>query len=151
VVLALFIFTVAAALLVTQDTKHFTLKGDAAANNTLLDEFSTINEVSSGNQVAVGSAPAPSAATLTRLRQVPGVQGIVEFRADPRLQVQGSPGRAGVVRPARERPGHRPVSGGSCHGGRPRSTRGISATPTSSASRSTARPANDLPVTRRQS
>jgi hypothetical protein len=44
VVLALFIFTVAAALLATQDTKHFTLKGDAAANNTLLDEFSTVNE-----------------------------------------------------------------------------------------------------------
>jgi len=91
-VLALFIFTVAAALLATQDTKHFTLSGDAAANNTLLDEFSTVNETSSGNQVAVGSVPAPSAATLTRLRQVSGVQGVVEFRADPRLQVQDSPG-----------------------------------------------------------
>jgi hypothetical protein len=44
VALALFIFTVAAAPLATQDAKHFTLKGDAAANNTLLDEFSTVNE-----------------------------------------------------------------------------------------------------------
>ena len=91
-VLALFIFTVAAALLATQDTKHFTLNGDAAANNTVVDQFSTVNEVSSGNQVAVGSVSAPSAATLARLRQISGVQGIVEFRADPRLQVQGSPG-----------------------------------------------------------
>ena len=92
VVLALFIFTVAAALLATQDTKHFTLKGDAAANNTLLDEFSTVNEVSPGNQVAVGSVPPPAATALARLRRISGVQGIVEFRADPRLQVQGSPG-----------------------------------------------------------
>jgi hypothetical protein len=29
---------------------------------------------------------------LARLRRISGVQGIVEFRADPRLQVQGSPG-----------------------------------------------------------
>ena len=92
VVLALFIFTVAAALLATQNTKHFTLKGDAAANNTLLDEFSTVNEVSPGNQVAVGSVPPPAATALARLRRISGVQGIVEFRADPRLQVQGSPG-----------------------------------------------------------
>ena len=92
VVLALFIFTVAAPLLATQDTKHFTLKGDAAANNTLLDEFSTVNEVNPGNQVAVGSVPPPAATALARLRRISGVQGIVEFRADPRLQVQGSPG-----------------------------------------------------------
>ena len=43
-VLALFIFTVAAALLAAQDTRHFTLKGGAAASNTLLDEFSTVSE-----------------------------------------------------------------------------------------------------------
>ena len=85
-VLALFIFTVAAALLATQDTKHFTLKGDAAANNTLLDEFSTVNEVSPGNQVAVGSVPPPAATALARLRRISGVQGIVEFRADPRCR-----------------------------------------------------------------
>jgi hypothetical protein len=90
-VLALFIFTVAAALLATQDTKHYVSIGGTAADNVLLDQFSGITVVGSGHQVAVGSAPAPSAAVLTRLRQISGVQGIVEFRADPGLQVQDTP------------------------------------------------------------
>ena len=97
-VLALFIFTVAAALLATQNTEPPFVADGAAANNILVDQFSNITEVSSGNQVAVGSAPPPSAAVLARLRQISGVQGIVEFRADPgltitstQLQVQGFP------------------------------------------------------------
>jgi hypothetical protein len=97
-VLALFIFTVAAALLATQNTEPPFVADGAAANNILVDQFSNITEVSSGNQVAVGSAPPPSAAVLARLRQIPGVQGIVEVRADPgltitstQLQVQGFP------------------------------------------------------------
>jgi hypothetical protein len=36
--------------------------------------------------------PPPAATALARLRRISGVQGIVGFRADPRLQVQGSPG-----------------------------------------------------------
>ena len=91
-VLALFIFTVAAALIATQDTKHVAPTDGAAANNTLIDQFSNLN------LSTVGSAPPPSAAVLTRLRQIPGVQGVVEFRADPRLtitnpqlQIQGFP------------------------------------------------------------
>jgi hypothetical protein len=36
--------------------------------------------------------PPPAVTALARLRRISGVQGIVEFRADPRLQVQGSPG-----------------------------------------------------------
>jgi hypothetical protein len=97
-VLALFIFTVAATLLATQNTEPPFVADGAAANNILVDQFSNITEVSSGNQVAVGSAPPPSAAVLARLRQIPGVQGIVEVRADPgltitstQLQVQGFP------------------------------------------------------------
>jgi hypothetical protein len=90
-VLTLFIFTVAATLLATQDTKHYRLDDGAAASNTLVDQFSNITEVSSGQQVAVGSAPPPSATVLTRLRQISGVQGIVELRASPQLQVQGFP------------------------------------------------------------
>ena len=97
-VLALFIFTVAATLLATQDTEHYWSYGGGAANNILVDQFSNITEVSAGNQVAVGSAPPPSAAVLARLRQISGVQGIVEVRADPgltitssQLQVQGFP------------------------------------------------------------
>ena len=89
-VLALFIFTVAAALLATQDTKRFTVNGDTAANNAVVDQFFVISEVSAGQQVAVGSAPPPSATALRQLRQIPGVQGIVEFRAEPRLLVQGA-------------------------------------------------------------
>jgi hypothetical protein len=90
-VLALFIFTVAAALLATQDTKRLPSYDGAAANNVLVDQFSNIAEVSSGNQVAVGSAPPPSATVLTGLRQISGVLGIAEVRADPRLQIQGFP------------------------------------------------------------
>jgi hypothetical protein len=100
-VLALFIFTVAATLLATQNTKPPFVADGPAANNILVDQFTNITEVSSpaaprsgvhtfssdANQVAVGSAPAPSAAALTRLRQIPGIQGIVEFRADPGLSV----------------------------------------------------------------
>ena len=99
-VLALFIFTVAATLLATQDTKSSPSFEGAPANNVLVDQFSNITEISSGHQVAAGSAPAPAAAVLTRLRQISGVGGIVEFRADPGLsmtsaQLQGFP--AGVA------------------------------------------------------
>jgi hypothetical protein len=102
-VLALFIFTVAATVLATQDTKpQFSYGGGPAASNSIVDQFSSINEVSPGDQVAVGSAPPPSAAALTRLREVSGVGGIVEVRADPglsitstRLRVSGVP--AGLV------------------------------------------------------
>jgi hypothetical protein len=97
-VLALFIFTVAAALLATQNTQPPFVADGAGANNILVDQFSNITVVSSGNQVAVGSASPPSAAVLARLRQISGVQGIVETRADPgltitnpQLQVQGFP------------------------------------------------------------
>ena len=90
-VLALFIFTVAATLIATQDTKQYWSYDSGASNNTLVDQFSNITEVSSGNQIAAGSALPPSAAVLARLRQIPGVQGIVEVRAHPGLQVQGFP------------------------------------------------------------
>jgi FtsX-like permease family protein len=89
-VLALFIFTVAAALLATQDTKRNSSFDGGAGNHTLVDQFSGITEVRSGHQVAVGSAPPPSAAVLARLRQIPGVRGIVAFRADPRLTITSS-------------------------------------------------------------
>ena len=52
----------------------------AADQATLVDQFSNITEVSSGQQLAVGSAPPPSATVLTRLRQISGVQGIVEVQ-----------------------------------------------------------------------
>jgi hypothetical protein len=92
-VLALFIFTVAATLIATQDTKHVAPTDGAAASNTLIDQFSNSN-----GESAAGSAPPPPATVLTRLRHIPGVQGVVEFRADPgltitnpQLQIQGFP------------------------------------------------------------
>ncbi len=84
-VLALFIFTVTAALLATQNTKPPIEPDGAAANHILADQLSNIIYANSGQDVAVGSAPPPSATVLTRLRQIPGVRGIVEFRADPGL------------------------------------------------------------------
>ena len=93
-VLALFIFTVAAALIATQDTKKVTPVDGATAGNTLIDQFVTITDGGS----ATGSAPPPPATVLTRLRKIPGVQGIVEFQADPgltitnpQLRIQGFP------------------------------------------------------------
>ena len=49
------------------------------------------NHATSGYQLAAGSAPPTSATVLTRLRQISGVQGIVELRASPQLQIQGFP------------------------------------------------------------
>jgi hypothetical protein len=92
-VLALFIFTVAAALIATQDTKHVAPADGAAASSTLIDQFSNLNGGS-----AAGSAPPPPATVLTRLRHIPGVQDVVEFRVapgltitNPQLQIQGFP------------------------------------------------------------
>ena len=126
-VLALFIITVAATLIATQNTKPPFVADGAAANNILIDQFSNITQVSSGQQFTVGSAPPPSAAVLTRLRQISGVRAIVEVRADPGLTHHqlaaadpGLPGRGGVVRPARERPWPRPLPGGGGSGQGPR-------------------------------
>ncbi len=95
-VLALFIFTVAAALIATQDTKHVAPTDGAAASSTLIDQFSNLN-----GGAAAGSAPPPPATVLTRLRHIPGVQAVVEFRVapgltitNPQLQIQGFPAAA---------------------------------------------------------
>jgi cell division protein FtsX len=82
-VLALFIFTVAVALITTQNTQRYQPVDGAAASNTMVDQFST----SLGNGSETGSEPAPAATVLTRLRQIGGVGGAVEFRAEPRLSV----------------------------------------------------------------
>ncbi len=89
-VLALFIFTVAATLLATQNAKAPFAPDGAAASNILADQFSNIGYASSGQDVAAGSVPPPSATVLTRLRQISGVRGIVEVRADPGLTISSS-------------------------------------------------------------
>jgi hypothetical protein len=82
-VLALFVFTVTAALVATKDTKSVPPNAGTAASNVLADQFSA----SPGLGTRAGSEPAPSATVLTRLRQIPGVQGIAEFRALPGLTI----------------------------------------------------------------
>jgi hypothetical protein len=89
-VLALFIFTVSAALLATQNTKAPIEPDGAAVGNILADQLSNIIYANSGQDAAVGSAPPPSATVLTRLRQISGVQAIVEVRADPGLTITSS-------------------------------------------------------------
>ena len=78
-VLALFIFTVTAVLIATQDTERVT-HYNAAASNTLIDQFS--NRSQGSIPTVAGSTPPPPGAVLTRLRQIPGVERIVEFHTD---------------------------------------------------------------------
>jgi hypothetical protein len=82
-VLALFVFTVTAALIATKNTRTFPPVAGPAASNVLADQFSA----SPDSGATAGSEPAPSATVLTRLRQIPGVQGIAEFRALPGLTI----------------------------------------------------------------
>jgi hypothetical protein len=83
-VLALFIVTVAAALIATQHAKHTERPSslyNAAARNTLVDQFS--NGSHGVIPSVAGSTPPPPRAVLTRLRHLPGVQAVVEFHTDP--------------------------------------------------------------------
>jgi hypothetical protein len=86
-ILALFVFTVAAALLATSDTERVGPIDGAAANNTMVDQFSNLVQVRQGRLMAAGSVPPPSATALTRLQQIAGVRGVAEFRTDPGLTI----------------------------------------------------------------
>ena len=81
-VLALFVTTVAVALITTENVKRPDSAGGPAATNVLADQFIYDRpSLSSGH----ASVPAPSATVLARLRGIRGVQGIVEVRAYPGL------------------------------------------------------------------
>ncbi len=92
-VLALFITTVAVVAITTQNAKDLTRWGSAAEANVLT------NQVSASNQVAGNSAPgtsmgtarpgpaAPAAPLTAQLSGIPGVQGVLVVRADPRLTI----------------------------------------------------------------
>jgi hypothetical protein len=81
-VLALFVTTVAVALITTENVKRPGSVGGAAATNVLTDQFIYGQGPGSSNPA---SAPTLPASMLARLRGIHGVQGIVEVRADPGL------------------------------------------------------------------
>ena len=94
-VLALFITTVAVAVITTQNTKRSGPLDGASASNVLVDQFtlgtSTSHRSGGSSQAGsvagsrLGSAPAPPAEVLAQLRRISGVQGIAELRVDPGL------------------------------------------------------------------
>jgi hypothetical protein len=90
-VLALFITTVAVALISTQDTKRSGPVDGGQASNVLVDQFALgiLSEHAGGmlSGHTVGEAAAPPAASLARLRRIGGVQGILEFRVEPGLTI----------------------------------------------------------------
>jgi len=81
-VLALFITTVAIALITTQDTKGAQPVDGPAAGNVLADQFS--------NDPGPGTAPTPSAALADRLRSVGGVQGVLAVHQAGGLVIPGT-------------------------------------------------------------
>jgi hypothetical protein len=82
-VLALFVTTVAVALMTTQNAKRSGSIGGPAAASVLTDQFILGHGTSADS--GPPSAPAPSTAVLARLDRISGVQGIVELRAVPGL------------------------------------------------------------------
>ncbi len=95
-VLALFITTVAVVAITTQNAKDLTRWGSAAEANVLTDQVSASNQashvVSPGTKegAAVPGSAAPAAPLTTQLRGIPGVQGVLVVRADPRLTIPGT-------------------------------------------------------------
>jgi len=87
-VLALFITTVAVALITTQNAKRPGSVAGPAAANVLAEQFILGRPgpaLGHHKAQAFGSAPAPPAALLPRLGGIKGVLGLLEVRADPGL------------------------------------------------------------------
>ncbi|HEX6526140.1 MAG TPA: FtsX-like permease family protein [Streptosporangiaceae bacterium] len=78
-VLALFITTVAVALITTQNTTRSAPLDGPAAANVLADPFREDSRTP--------TMPAPSAALLSRLRGIDGVQGVLAIYAQPGLSI----------------------------------------------------------------
>jgi hypothetical protein len=91
-VLALFITTVAVVGITTQDAKDFTRWASPAAAAVVTDQLAASGMFVSGQEPAKsGAGPAAPATPLAaRLRGIPGVQGVVVVRADPRLTIPGT-------------------------------------------------------------
>ena len=91
-VLALFITTVAVVSITTQDAKDITTSATPAAAAVVTDQLAASGMFTSSQEPAKsGAGPAAPAALLAaRLRGIPGVQGVVVVRADPRLTIPGT-------------------------------------------------------------
>ena len=91
-VLALFVTTVAVVSITTQDAKDFTRFASPAAAAVVTDQLSASGDFTSAQEpAAAGAGPAAPAVPLAaRLRGIPGVQGVVVVRADPRLTIPGT-------------------------------------------------------------
>jgi ABC-type branched-subunit amino acid transport system ATPase component len=90
-VLALFITTVAAAIISTQDAKDGTTQvGGATASNILVDLNQGSYSRAAGYERHPALGSAPTAALLARLRGIPGVDAALVLYADPGLNLPGA-------------------------------------------------------------
>ena len=91
-VLALFVTTVAVVAITTQDAKNLTQSASSAAAAVVTDQVAASGYFTSPQEpAAAGAGPAAPAAPLAaRLRAIPGVQGVVVVRADPKLTIPGT-------------------------------------------------------------
>jgi hypothetical protein len=95
-VLALFITTVAVVAITTQNAKDLTRWGSVTEANVLADQVTQppASPRQKGTTTEPGATAAPGSATsvaplLAELQGIPGVQGVVVIRADPKLTVPG--------------------------------------------------------------
>jgi hypothetical protein len=90
-VLALFVTTVAVAVITTQDAKDGTTQiGGATASNILADVNQGTYSQAAQTEIRPPLGPAPRATLLARLRQITGVQAVAVLYADPGLTVPGA-------------------------------------------------------------
>ena len=95
-VLALFITTVAVVAIATQNAKNPTRWSSAAEANVLTSQVSASNQAAgrigpgASQSTAAPGPAAPAAPLVARLRGIPGVQGVLVVRADPRLTIRAA-------------------------------------------------------------
>ncbi len=95
-VLALFITTVAVVAIATQNAKNLTRWSSAAEANVLTNQVSASSQVAGSNgpgasqSTAAPGPAAPAAPLVARLRGIPGVQGVLVVRADPKLTIRAA-------------------------------------------------------------
>lgn len=87
-VLALFVTTVAAVAIATQDVKNVTRFGTVAESNMLSEQIAI--ESPNSSAVTGGGAAAPAAGLAAQLDAIHGVQGTVVVRVDPGLTIPGT-------------------------------------------------------------